>query len=378
MQQINILIIEDTESDIQTYKDSIKTVNMDIAPDYKINATYKTNKEGGISAISEMKDMLDGAFIDLKLSPGTTVDVNEGNDLISEIYGKLRFPIFVLTNTPGAFNTAFKQSLFLQVNTKTDVQYSDILMLLVNIFKTGITKILGKKGLIEKMLDNIFWQNISQTLGEWQKVDDGEKALLRYTLTHLQEHLEISDDGSEFDVVHPIEFYIKPSIKTYFFTGDIIKKTAENTRYIILTPACDLAPHGVTKVPKSKEVLIAEIQPLSEGVFLETIKVAKKASSDEEVLKKIEEAKSTLSRIISNNYSPKYYFLPNAGEIDGGLINFQKLSSIKLASMKTDFKKEATITTQFVKDIISKFSYYYSRQGSPDLEFNAIAKELTN
>ena len=369
---IKILIVEDTENDIQSYKDTIRTLNMDLSPDLEIVAIYAKSKDEGLEQINNLKDNLDGAFIDLKLQSGTTVDVSEGNDLIKEIYGKLRFPIIVLTNTPGAFNGDFKKSLFLQLKTKTDILYRDVIMSLIDIHKTGITKILGRKGLVEKMLDGIFWKNISSTLPEWIGVANCEKPLLRYTLTLLQEHLEISDDGSEFDIVYPMENYIQPSIKDYFFTGDIIYKRDEKSkRFIILTPACDLAPHGEDKIPKTKEVLLAEIQSFNDGVIKQKVTVAKKISSAQTATE-IANAKEDIKKILSNNYSPKYYYLPDTSFIKGGLVNFQKLTSVKLSEVKLVYEKEATITIQFVKDIISKFSYYYSRQGSPDFDFDGL------
>ncbi|GHM99152.1 hypothetical protein WSM22_06420 [Cytophagales bacterium WSM2-2] len=377
MEEIKLLIIEDTPTHVQIYKDSIRTLNNEIAPNYVITATYKEDKARGLEALQEMKYDLDGAFIDLKLQAGAPVDVNEGNDIVEEIYGKLRFPIVVLTNTPGAMNRAFTESIFLQLKTKTDVEYRDMLLSIVDIYKTGITKILGKKGKIEKALDDIFWKNISTTLGEWVEINDTERPLLRYTLTHLQEHLEITDDGKEFENFFPLENYIKPCIKAYFFTGDIIHlKNDSAKRFIILTPACDLAPHGPSNLPKAKDIVISEIQPLSQGVFNEKIQIAKRPSGDAAANLIIQGAKDELNKILSNNYSPKYYYLPETTLVKGGLINFQKLTSIKYTDLNVQFNREATVTTQFIKDIISKFSFYYSRQGSPDFNFNKLLTAL--
>lgn len=155
-QNIKLLIVEDNQLDVQTYLDTIKNINIDLAPNFIVEPIVRLNKTDGFNAINAMKDELDGAFIDLKLSTGQPVDINEGNDLIAEIYQKLRFPIVVLTNTPNAFNDNFKKSLFLRVITKTEADYNKIIMSLINIHKTGITKILGRKGLVEKMLDQIF------------------------------------------------------------------------------------------------------------------------------------------------------------------------------------------------------------------------------
>ena len=108
-EKLLILIVEDTPSDIQIYKDTIKTFNQD-NPEYTIEATFKMTKSDGLEAIKSLQDELSAAFIDLKLTAGEQVDINEGNDIVQEIYGKLRFPVYVLTNTPCAFNQEFAKS----------------------------------------------------------------------------------------------------------------------------------------------------------------------------------------------------------------------------------------------------------------------------
>lgn len=369
---IKLLIVEDNELDRQIYLDSIKNINQELSPNFVVDPIVKLNKQAGLDAINAMKDELNGAFIDLKLATGQAVDVSEGNELIGEIYQKLRFPIVVLTNTPGDFNGNFKTSLFLQLINKTDADYKVIIMTLVNIYQTGITKILGRKGMIEKMLDEIFWKNISHTLGEWLPVSDSEKPLLRYTLTHLQEHLEISDDGSEFDMVYPIENYIVPTIKDYFFTGDIvIENNNNNKRFVVLNPACDLAPHGEQKKPKTSQVVLVELQKYDDTPLGSSIKKANKTAATEEEAFAIEKAKEAIIKLITNNGSPQYYYLPDTSIVKGGLINFQRIISIKYADL-SNYKIEATITSSFVKDIIAKFSFYYSRQGSPDFDFKRL------
>lgn len=373
-EKLLILIVEDTPSDIQIYKDTIKTFNQD-NPEYTIEATFKMTKSDGLEAIKSLQDELSAAFIDLKLTAGEQVDINEGNDIVQEIYGKLRFPVYVLTNTPGAFNQEFTKSLFMELLTKASVDYNEIFKKIIQIHQTGIIKILGGKGQIEQMLSDIFWKNISVSLHEWFNINDAEKHLLRYTLTHLQEHLEMNDDGSEFTSVYPIENYIKPSIKKYFITGDIIsRKDDESKRYLIVTPACDLAPHGPEKKPKATHIILSEIENFNETPLNTLVKKAKKdTASAEDVI----QLKKTIIQYITNNSSPKYYYLPDTSIVKGGLINFQKLSTIKIGEL-SNYEKEATISSQFIKDIIAKFSFYYSRQGSPDFDYQNLLIEHLN
>lgn len=371
---IKILIVEDTDTDIQSYQDSIRTVNSELGTDLQVEGVFKDTKDAGIAALRDTQLEFSGAFIDLKLTQGEP-HLNEGNDVVAEIHGKLRFPVRVLTNTPGEITPGLKRSLFFKVEEKTNIQYVDVINELVGIYKTGIINILGRVGRIESMLNDIFWNNISLSLDEWIGIKNSEKHLLRYALTHLQENLEISDDGDEFIEVYPIENYIIPSIKKYFYTGDIInKKSEKEKRYVILTPACDLAPHGEKHLPKASHVLLAMIENYEDTPLKSYIKKAKRTTETEQDKENKRIAEDAISRLIKNNGDLKYYYLPDSSIVKGGMINFQKLSSIK-ASELGDYEKVATIASQFIKDLIAKFSYYYSRQGSPDFNYDEILQK---
>jgi hypothetical protein len=352
---IKILIVEDTASDIQSYQDSIKTVNLELLPNCEIQAEFCKTKEEGLRAIYEMKDDLSGAFIDLKLNSGAPVDENDGNELVASIYGKLRFPVIVLTNTPGAFDAKFPKSSFLEVLTKTDVQYNDILKRIVAIHRTGITPILGGKGKIEKMLSDIFWKHISETLPafvvqkqttpEW----DVEKVLLRYISAHILEYLEVSIENN-FEAFSVIEFYIKPSVKGKIFTGDIVKDKHSGNFLIVLTPACDLATDVKRPKPKAEYVTVAWIEEIE--------KIEKDRNSGD------------VKRLKSNSHDLKYHYLPKTPLFKGGYVNFQNLSGIPVSEFENNksFEIECIVTNPFRKDIVSRFSNYYSRQGQPALE----------
>lgn len=131
---IKILIIEDTQSDIESYRDSIVTVNTELEPQFHVEGVFRETKDAGIEAIRNAQLEFSAAFIDLKLTQGEP-NLNEGNDVVAEIYGKLRFPVRVLTNTPGEISPGFAKSLFFNVQEKTSVQYVDVIKELVEIHK---------------------------------------------------------------------------------------------------------------------------------------------------------------------------------------------------------------------------------------------------
>jgi hypothetical protein len=182
----------------------------------------------------------------------------------------------------------------------------------------------------------------------------------------LQEYLEITED-SEFENYHPSEIYITPVIKPHVFTGDIVQNNKETLNYVVLTPSCDLAQG------KAKDILLVAIEPIQSTIAGEKIGILKKGKANKEQL---EDAEQILRKIIHNTYSNKYHFLPKYQNIDGGLINFQNLHSIRLKDFNNNYVRVASINGSFTKDVVARFSYYYSRQGSPDFDSNELFESL--
>jgi hypothetical protein len=356
---INILIVEDDKNQQQSYKDSITLFNKN--HDIPISCTIKEN-------LAESKKLLewnifDAAIIDLKLK-GTDSD-GEGNKIIKEIKYKLRYPIFVVTGFPDDLDPDLReQNIFFKIYQK-GIIFMDIFNKIESIYNTGLTKILGGRGIIEGYLTDIFWNNLSNSLDNWIMEKNPEKKVLRYILTHLSEYLDLDESGA-FEKYHATEVYIKPPLRTKILTGDILIEKETNKNFIILSPVCDLAQN------KAEYVILAEIEPLTSGIVYEKKKLIKKDEEPE----KTKCSEQILKKILNNNYSLKYYFLPYTAIYQGGLINFQKISSYKFKVIERNFTFLASISHQFVKDIISKFSSYYSRQGSPDFDEEKIYNDI--
>jgi hypothetical protein len=74
-----------------------------------------------------------------------------------------------------------------------------------------------------------------------------------------------------------------------------------------------------------------------------------------------------------NNLNARFHYLPPFESNNGFTIDFQDVTSIPFSS---ELERVATISSPFIKDIISRFSNYYSRQGQPTFNQEAIVDEL--
>lgn len=368
MKELKLLIVEDDTNVIETYTRDINSYNK-TNQSLNIRETIISNKDQAIDILKNSDNIFDGAIIDLDLNQSGGSD-QSGNEVIKEIKDNLRFPVFVISGTSHNLDASLREETsFFKVRNR-DADF-DFIEEIVAIYETGITEILNRKGIIEDYINNIFWNHLSNSLDLWindaiRSSEKKQKSLLRYTLLHLQEYLEITED-SEFENYHPSEIYITPVIKPRVFTGDIVRNKEDDSNYIVLTPSCDLAQS------KAKDILLASIEPIQSTIAGEKINVIKKGKADD---MQLAEARNVLKKLIDNAYSNKYHFLPKYKNIEGGLVNFQKLHSFRTKEFENSFIRVASINGGFTKDIVSRFSYYYSRQGSPDFDSDELFKEL--
>ena len=350
MDEIKILFVEDAESDIEAFEDAAQICKE--RNSYSIEYLIcKTLDE----ARKELYKHFDGAIIDIKLG-------NEnagGNDVIKTINESLfRIPVIIFTATPDNVSREFP---IIEVFKKGEKSYIEVFDIFHNIYNTGLTKIMGGRGQFEDIIYNIFNKNIINQISEWfeyGKADPSktEKALLRYIINHL---LQFLDDNDE-DKYLPEELYIMP-LENKIRTGSIFEK--DGRFYVVMTPACDLVirKDGICKTDK---ILLAEID--------DAISICK---DEVDKIQKIEKKRKKLEDIFKNNFTLYFHWLPQAKLFIGGLINFRKVIAVNQCEILEDYKNQmALISPSFMKDVISRFSNYYARQGQPDLDQSEIIK----
>jgi hypothetical protein len=366
MQELKILIVEDDQSKRDDYSRFITAYNLD-NEEYNIKEMFGINKTDAIEKLQDLKNNYDGAIVDLDLMGSGGTD-SSGNDVIKEIKRSLRFPIFVITGTPHHISEELnKSNAIFDVFERDDVDLDNIFNRFCLIKGTGILNLLNRNGKVEELIQNIFWNHISTSLDSWiqdkkRNPEEKEDSLLRYTILHMLEYLDENK-------VHPSEFYITRPVKEKVSTGDLI--SLNNNRYVVLTPACDFVfrPKGDRNV---RNVFLLHIIELNDHF-----------SNLEESIKKGEISiglKKDLEKIITNN-KPYYHFIPKHGNTKAGIIDFQDKLSIPIEEIEAKIKsleidRFATISLPFLKDLIERYSSYYSRQGSPDFDSDEVINSM--
>lgn len=359
MSSLKILFVEDDETQerifLATAKDLMK----------ELGITIEIKCCGSITFALEalQKSDFDGAVIDLKLGK----DEDGGSQVIEHIGDSFkRIPFIVVTGTPSHFEPQNTSCLGpVRRKGEKDAKYEDVIKELYGLYRTGLTKIIGGRGEIEKYLNKIFIEHLLLQKDKWvmygeKSSKNTEKALMRHTLNHLIQHLD-----NEIQEFYPEEFYIYPPVNDRYNTGSIIKNKKSEDRFVIMSPACDLAERSGGSCNTDRALLVrvsTQAEVLEEKLLEKRGKkptLEKLNSSDE---------KSALENLRDNKKS-YYHWLPNTKFFNGGFLNFRTLVTYTKDELLSEFDKPSVqISSPFIKDIIARFSSYYARQGQPDIK----------
>ena len=208
-------------------------------------------------AKSSLNATIDAAVVDLNLGKDTA----DGGEVIDDLKRHFRVPVAILTGTP---DDADGDPPVIRVFTKGEHPFDEVLDCLWQTYSIGLTRIMGGRGLIEKQLSRVFLANLLPTLDAWIHYghldpERTERALLRYALGHLVAGL----DGDETPC-YPEEVYLAPPLENTLTTGGLVKQKGDETRYVVMTPACDLVPRKGK--PKARSVILAQVVP-EESVY---------------------------------------------------------------------------------------------------------------
>lgn len=346
MSTMKILLVEDKEDQQDIFKDSVEVFNEenDLNVEYKIAADLPR-------ALNKIDGSYDGAIIDLWLDN----DEDGGNIIVRQLGDSFtRIPIIFVT---GFVDLVEDHPSVIKTRSRDEGTYESDLQLFQEIFNTGLTRIMGGRGLIERRLSEVFLKNLLPQRQKWMSygAEDSERtenALLRYALNHLFQLLEEGDESC-----FPEEVYLYPHVSENITTGSIVKEKTNNRLFVVLSPACDLVirQHGEFKTDR---ILLVKIETENDIVNDALDGITRKRSREEK-----------LKALFNNNHTDYYHWLPETDFVDGGFLNFRKLETLNKDDFEDKFEKPSMqISPFFVKDIVSRFSSFYARQGQPDID----------
>ena len=355
MTSIKLLVIEDDPQDIGTCRNTVDRYKHQKQRDVDLVECRDVDE-----AFSELDNTFDGAIIDLRLGD----EGDEGNQVIQRIKERqYRFPVAILTGTPSAADQDFS---YIGVFKKGEVGagFEDLFDRFWRIQQTGLTRILGGRGIIESKLAEVFWNNILPQIEKWEAYGEAESArtenaLLRHTLNHL---IQLIDE--DIERYFPEEFYLHPPPGEGVRTGSILKAKEGDQRFAVLSPDCDLVVRSDGNRNTDRVLLVEIVLPDALYSWFDSQSLGSLG----------QDKKDTVRRALENNGPRHYHCLPQTDFFPLGFLNFRSVSTVEEGKLsdRFDLPPKVQISPPFVKDIVARFSSYYARQGQPDLDFTGL------
>jgi len=143
---------------------------------------------------------------------------------------------------------------------------------------------------------------------------------------------------------------------------------------VVLSPTCDLVVRNDGQMKTDRILLVGiDIEEKVYGHALKRIDQKDEMTAED----KKGEKEAFLNAAFTNRHTLYHHWLPRTSFFLGGFVNFRKLSALSKKGCGKQFEEpHIQISPHFVKDILSRFSSYYARQGQPDIERNKIIEEV--
>lgn len=172
------------------------------------------------------------------------------------------------------------------------------------------------------------------------------------------------------DNVHPMRYYIVPPLGIRPMAGDVIKEAdGAKTKYMVLiTPSCDFVQD------KADHILFAYCTPLRETQEY----IDWKKNPDDPRRRYINKLLTLLK-----NGKERFFFLPGIFNIPDLIVDYQKVTTFEPQEFTRLTKEEkltcvASLDSPYCEELCARFSRYFGRLGTPDLNTELIIKNLRN
>ncbi len=335
MNSIRLLVVEDDPQDIGTCRSTVERYR-----DEKQREVELVECKDVDEAFEKLDNTFDGAIIDIRLGE----EGDEGNEIVQRIKeSQYRFPVAILTGTLGSADPEF---LYIGVFKKGDpgAGYDDLLDRFWRIHDTGLTRILGGRGIIESRFGEVFWRNILPEIEKWEVYGQAdstrtENALLRYTLNHL---IQLIDE--DIERYFPEEFYLFPPLSENLRTGGILNDKDSDQRFAVMTPECDLIVREGSGRNTDRILLVEIISPkeLFDWYGCQALSTLS------------QNRRNTFVKALENNWRTYYHCLPETDFFSLSFLNFRKVSTVGVDDIegKFDLPTKVQISPPFIKDIV--------------------------
>lgn len=368
-----LLFVDDEKETLDLVKDILER---EIISGIGLQVETSRNLEDAINKLDRYK--FDIIILDVKFG----LDGPEGEDvgirILEAIKEKYFIPVIFYTGLPYLVRDI--ETPLIRVVTK-ESDPTQLISVVSKIFSTRIPEV--NRALmqhIQRVLRDYMWDFVAVN---WDKFGNiGDSTDLAYLLSRrlaislsgpkIKRFCEdLGDDTvpsvEEDKKIHPMFYYIIPPIIIDMpLCGDIFKGTIGDDEgfWILITPSCYIMQKKVS------HVLLAKCELLKETKEYKEWKESKSKNKEEDL-------KSLLNNNRRKGQHERYHYLPGALSIPDLIVDFLNVKKVPLETVNTEnLVKLASLDSPFSESILARFSSYFGRIGTPDLDHDFILEKF--
>lgn len=300
-------------------------------------------------------------------------DQEEGALTLEQIKQRRFLPVIFWTGLPA--KVEHLASPLVRVLEKG--KFDDLIATVRELFDTRLPALnRALRHLIEDEQRRYMWEFVAE---HWEELGaDGDDMALAYLLVRrLGRSLsgpgiesvakELGDAGAPpaESKIHPAEMYIAPPLDgTAPGVADLFCERSDEDGdrwWLVVTPSCDLE-HS-----KAEWVVLAACAPLAEDQRLQKWWESESQGNKDKLRK--------LLGHDTGGQADRHLFLPKAPTIPDLVADFQRLRSVTRAELE-GMERVASLVSPFAEAAVSRFTRYFGRVGTDDLDVDAIMVRL--
>lgn len=359
--KINLLIVEDSLSVVQQWKEKLEFYAVEKQPVYIITPIFVSNLSDTEKLLENTK--FDAAVIDIRLDEDGQ-QTNNGNKILKALSDTSLTVCAVYTGELGTEEVEEHLIDFVKVFVKGEGDGIEQMLAWLDEKADMLSAIQAMQESFNKSMAQAFTRSIWPRWSYWLHADQeqnfAEKALTRHMATHL--HASFLNEAT---AAHPEEYYFIPPLQERLDTGDIFKIDEEY--FTLVTPRCDLAqPHSPT--PTFQLVKLTSIQTKWDELHTEKNNAGTSRKNKTNIDKEIRKL------INHGDRSSKLHFIPQIKLTSNNILgpfhaqfNFMNCMEASWENIeKLTGQRIATLSNEFVPSLVERLGAYFSRIGTPD------------
>ncbi len=350
----HLLVLEDEQTEIERLQRNVQEYNQSADSPIKLSITAVKSTSEAIETFSSQ--YVDCAMLDLRV-PNTgdeTGDERHGNAAIREVVSNHAVPVLIHSGHTRELSEEFDNLPFKILVKDTDSHQEAFKWLAEQAPLMNAMRETRSRLNIETA--RIFYKSV------WPQWQDGqthalkEEALFhvvsRQVVAFLAETLSLP--GVEVDKFHLHEFYFVPPIRDRLHTGDITR--LDGNVCVVVTPQCNIArdyPDNILLAPCTD--LSENWQELKDAIVKNDGKPSRKITDK-------------VKGWANQNVESSLHFLPPCAEEGPWIVNFKNVISVPNERVEELIDHRiASITPQFIPNLIQRWASYLGRVGQPEL-----------